>query len=195
MLLFDAERETPPPVRHLLPTSRRLWEWCDGWWVSRGGSGGGCCWDDPATGGPKSMGPLGNLRGGRAGGVAVEKCGEGGSGGRSTREGAGDLAFARNDGVMDARRSHPGLLLTAGLEKDDSVEERGRSSDGFAVDGGDAVLMEALAESSDARSEAGMATGRRAARVAMKRGETPSCSSLVGRQCMLLLRWRGGARR
>jgi hypothetical protein len=63
------------------------------------------------------------------------------------------------------------------LEKDDSVEERGRSSDGFAVDGGDAVLMEALAESSDARSEAGMATGRRAARVAMKRGETPSCSS------------------
>lgn len=111
--------------------------------------------------------------------MAVEKWSEVGSGGRSMDMTAGERDLVRNDGVMEARLNHPGLDFTGGLREELSNDERGRSNDGEAVDGVDAVLIDdAPPDATETRSAPPRGAGRSAARVAMKRGETPSCSSL-----------------
>lgn len=72
MLVLDEERVTLlllPLVRvHRRPMPLRLCEWWDT--LSRAGCCGGGARDGPATG--MSIGPAGNLRGGRAGRVEEE---------------------------------------------------------------------------------------------------------------------------
>lgn len=152
-LLLDAERVTPTPMPHL-----RAWE------LSRPGCSGGR--EGPAVG-EVSKGPAGNLLGGRGGGAEVDMRGELGSGGRSERDIAGDFDVDLNMGVMLARLNHFGLVDLAphfAISDDDLGESK--------------EAIEPEGEGVKSFSRMSPPVGLRAARVAMKRGETPSAGSL-----------------